>query len=139
MKNRPFAAIPTALMTCTLLLMVSGASASGYGPKEVPTMPMAQGGEGGGAITLLSPKQGETLMGGSGVVLRYEVTLGPNGNHLHVYVDDQNPIITHDVTRCPCKVPLPDLTPGKHTVAVKEATSSHTLTGIETSVSFTVQ
>lgn len=92
-----------------------------------------------GSITILSPKNGEVLPSGSGDKLEYNVTLGPDGNHLHVYIDDQNPIIDRNVSDCPCSIDLPDLSPGKHVIFVKEATASHVLTGLQTKVSFTVK
>ncbi|MBY0578623.1 MAG: hypothetical protein K2P57_06220 [Burkholderiales bacterium] len=92
-----------------------------------------------GSITILSPKDGSTLSSGMGNKLEYNVKLGPTGNHLHVYVDDQDPIVDRNVSGCPCKIDLPDLTPGRHTIVVKEATASHALTGLQTRVSVTVK
>ncbi|NDU85237.1 MAG: hypothetical protein G3H99_01290 [Ferrovum sp.] len=92
-----------------------------------------------GDITILSPKAGETLAAGDHVV-SYNVHPSPNGNHLHVYVDQQDePIISHAMTHCPCEVALPKLAPGQHSISIKEATASHGLTGVESKVSFTVK
>ncbi len=92
-----------------------------------------------GSITILSPKEGAALSSGSGDKLEYNVTLGPNGNHLHVYVDNQDPIVDRNVSGCPCSIDLPDLSPGKHVIFVKEATASHVLTGLQSKVDFTVK
>ena len=92
-----------------------------------------------GSITILSPKEGATLPSGSGDKLEYNVTLGPDGNHLHVYVDNQDPIVDRNVSGCPCSIDLPDLSPGKHVIFVKEATAGHVLTGLQTKVSFDVK
>jgi len=92
-----------------------------------------------GSITIIKPTNGETLKSGSNNVLEYNVKLSPTGNHLHIYIDDQSPIIVRKVTMCPCSMDLPTLSPGKHTIAVKEATVNHALTGLESSVSFTVK
>jgi hypothetical protein len=94
---------------------------------------------GAGSVSIISPKNGEVFENGAGIRLSYDVHLGPTGNHLHVYVDDQPPIITHDVTACPCSVTLPTLSAGQHEVDVKEATAAHVLTGVESSVKFTVK
>lgn len=91
-----------------------------------------------GSITILSPKEGATLPE-SGNKLEYNVTLGPTGNHLHVYVDDQDPIIDRNVSGCPCSIDLPELSSGKHVIFVKEATASHVLTGLQSKVTFTVK
>lgn len=92
-----------------------------------------------GSITIISPKDGAELMSGSGNKLEYSVDLSPNGNHLHIYIDDQKPIVERKVSGCPCDIDLPTLAPGKHKIDVKEATAGHTLTGIEASVSVDVK
>jgi len=94
---------------------------------------------GGGSVKILSPMDGQTVDGSGGVELKYNVTLSPNGGHLHVYVDHRRPIIDHDVSGCPCTLKLPDLSPGKHRVAVKEATPNHHLTGVGSTVTFNVK
>lgn len=93
----------------------------------------------GGSLTILSPKNGEVFNSGAGVRLTYDVHLSPMGNHVHIYVDGQPPIISRAVTGCPCSVTLPALSAGMHEVDVKEATVSHVLTGLQTSVKFTVK
>jgi hypothetical protein len=102
----------------------------------VPAFPADMG---AGSLSILSPKNGEVVENGAGVKLTYDVHLSPTGNHVHIYVDDQPPIISHDVTACPCSVTLPALSAGAHEVDVKEATASHNLTGLESSVKFTVK
>jgi hypothetical protein len=92
-----------------------------------------------GLITILKPANGEVFKNGSNNELEYNVTLSPSGNHLHVYIDDQSPMIVRKVTNCPCSVELPKLSSGKHTIAVKEATVSHALTGLQGSVTFSVK
>jgi hypothetical protein len=92
-----------------------------------------------GSITIISPANGAMLQSGSGDKLEFNVHLSPNGNHVHIYVDDQSPIVDRDIHNCPCSIDLPDLSPGKHTIAVKEATVSHALTGVEGSTTVTVK
>ncbi len=92
-----------------------------------------------GVITILSPKNGAVLHSGSNIKLSYNVHLSPSGNHLHIYVDDHDPIIDRDVSNCPCSMTLPHLSPGKHRVAVKEAMVNHVLTGVQAMVMFTVK
>lgn len=92
-----------------------------------------------GSITITSPADGAVLQGATGNKVDFDVHLSPKGNHVHIYVDNQKPIVYPDVGRCPCSVDLPNLTPGKHTIAVKEATSSHALTGIQGIVTVTVK
>lgn len=92
-----------------------------------------------GKITILSPHNGATFDNGTGIKLKYNVTLSPDGNHIHVYIDHQSPIIDRNVENCPCSITLPDLSPGKHTIAMKEATISHVLTGVEDTISIDVK
>lgn len=92
-----------------------------------------------GSITISSPADGAILQSATGNKVDFDVHLSPKGNHVHIYVDNQKPIVYQDVSRCPCSVDLPNLTSGKHTIAVKEATSSHALTGIEGMVTVTVK
>lgn len=92
-----------------------------------------------GSITITSPADGAVLQSATGNKVDFDVHLSPKGNHVHIYVDNQKPIVYQDVGRCPCSVDLPNLTPGKHTIAVKEATSSHALTGIQGIVTVTVK
>lgn len=92
-----------------------------------------------GSISIIEPKNGAELASGSVNKLEYEVKLSPSGNHLHVYIDDQSPMVVREVNNCPCTMELPMLAPGKHNIAVKEATSSHSLTGIQSSVTISVK
>jgi hypothetical protein len=84
-----------------------------------------------GSITITSPANGAVLQGNADNKLDFNVKLSPTGNHLHIYVDDGNPIIDRDISHCPCSITLPKLSPGKHVIAIKEATVSHALTGVE--------
>jgi len=92
-----------------------------------------------GSITITSPANDAVLQSGAGNKLDFNVHLGPNGNHVHIYVDDQAPIVFRDVSHCPCSIDLPKLSSGKHTIVVKEATSSHAMTGVQGSVTATVK
>jgi hypothetical protein len=92
-----------------------------------------------GSISIIAPANGAMLQSGSGNKLEFNVHLSPNGNHVHIYVDDQSPIIDRDIHNCPCSIDLPTLSPGKHTIAVKEATVSHALTGVEGTTTVTVK
>jgi hypothetical protein len=92
-----------------------------------------------GSITITSPANGAVLSTGSGNKLEFNIHLSPNGNHVHVYVDDQHPLVDRDIQNCPCSIDLPNLSSGKHTITVKEATVSHALTGVEGVTTVTVK
>ncbi len=92
-----------------------------------------------GSITITSPANGAVLQGSAENKLDFNVKLSPTGNHVHIYVDDHNPIIDRDIGHCPCSITLPKLSPGKHVIEVKEATVSHALTGVEGTVTVVSQ
>lgn len=92
-----------------------------------------------GSITITAPANDAVLQGAAGNKLEFNVQLSPNGNHVHIYIDDEKPIVYRDVSRCPCSIDLPQLAPGKHTITVKEATSGHALTGVQGAVTATVK
>ncbi|HSM98431.1 MAG TPA: hypothetical protein VLS47_05395 [Gallionella sp.] len=92
-----------------------------------------------GSITISAPADGAVLQSGSGNKLAFNVHLSPTGNHVHIYVDEQSPIVFRDVGSCPCSIELPKLSPGKHSIVVKEATSGHAMTGVQSSVTATVK
>lgn len=92
-----------------------------------------------GMVTISSPANGAVLQSGDGNKLQFNVNLSPNGNHVHIYVDDQAPIVDRDVSRCPCSIDLPKLSAGTHTIVVKEATSSHAMTGVQGAVTVSVK
>jgi hypothetical protein len=92
-----------------------------------------------GSIAIISPVNDAVLQSAAGNRLEFNVHLSPNGNHVHVYIDDQDPIVFRDVSRCPCSIVLPKLSSGKHTIVVKEATSGHAMTGVQGSVTATVK
>lgn len=105
----------------------------------LPISVFAADAAGKGSITITAPVNDAVLQGAKGNKLEFNVKLSPNGSHVHIYIDNQQPIVYRDVSHCPCSVDLPQLTPGKHTIAVKEATSSHALTGLESSVTAMVK
>lgn len=129
-------------MVCILIPKAVLAGDGGYGSSgswsdSAKSDTMASTGK--GYIKIIAPTDGKVLNNGRGDKLKYDVKLSPDGNHLHVYVDNNRPIIDHKVKGCPCAITLPPLSPGKHTVAVKEATKHHHLTGLMSSVTFDVK
>lgn len=92
-----------------------------------------------GSITITSPVNDAVLLNAAGNKLAFNVDLSPNGHHVHVYVDDQDPIVFRNVSHCPCSIALPKLSSGRHTIVVKEATSGHAMTGVQGAVTVTVK
>mgnify|MGYP000305338055 CR=1 FL=1 len=92
-----------------------------------------------GSITIISPKYRAVVKADKPSVVTYKVNLGTEGNHLHVYIDDQKPIVDRNVTGCPCSVELPGLSAGNHTVVIKEARADHSLTGVQSAIEVTAK
>lgn len=92
-----------------------------------------------GLILILNPKDGAVVKAGSPSKLTYNVKPGSEGHHLHVYVDNQKPIIERNVTGCPCSLELPALSAGKHTVVIEEARIDHSLTGVHSAIELTAK
>lgn len=86
----------------------------------------------GGSVTIESPKDGATVMANQDVKVMFKVHHTANGNHLHFYVDNGDPII---VRKWHGSETLPPLSPGKHEICIKEATADHVLTGLEKCIS----
>ncbi len=91
----------------------------------------------GGIITILSPKNGAVIH--SRTMLEFNVHPDPGGHHPHIYIDGGKPIIDRDANHCPCRIDLPKLSPGKHTIIIRESTAGHTLTGAQATVHVTVR
>ncbi len=133
--------VSTLLLTliCVLIPKAVLASDSGYSGSWSDSAKSSTVAMSKGYIKIIAPQDGKVLKSERGDKLKYDVQLSPDGNHLHVYVDGNKPIIDHKVKGCPCAITLPPLSPGKHTVAIKEATKHHHLTGLASSVTFDVK
>ena len=69
----------------------------------------------GSVVTILSPKNGEVV--GSTVNLKYDLTTGTQGNHVHAYVDGQY--------QKGFEGTLQGLAKGKREITVKVANTDH--------------
>ncbi|MHB8236751.1 MAG: hypothetical protein ACYDDD_04710 [Acidithiobacillus ferrivorans] len=87
-------------------------------------------------IKILSPANGAQLGAGTPVVLSYDVTLAPNGNHIHVYVDNHMAGLSHELKG---NFSVGRLAPGTHTICIKEATAAHVLIGVNRCIVVTVK
>ena len=63
--------------------------------------------------------------------MKYKVTKSPNGDHVHISVDNGNPDV---VRKLEGTYQVGPLSPGDHTITIKEATSNHSPTGVEASI-----
>lgn len=82
-------------------------------------------------IKILSPADHSELDAGESYPLGYEVTPGTEGDHFHVWVDDNRSKGIHDTKGV---YNLPKLSPGAHVITIKIVDKDHNLTGPEKSI-----
>jgi hypothetical protein len=87
-------------------------------------------------IKILSPANGSRINARTPVVISYDVTLAPGGNHIHFYVDNHFKGLTHELKG---SFSLGTMAPGIHTICIKEATVAHVLIGVNRCITVTVK
>lgn len=88
-----------------------------------------------GMVTIQSPMMGAKLMGMGPIMLQYGVEPGPNGDHVHVYVDDEEVGILRALKGA---YALEKLSAGDHNVCIKVVDKGHTPIGLEKCVQVSV-
>lgn len=89
-----------------------------------------------GSITISSPANDAEVKAGNDVSITYEAVLGPNGDHLHLYLDGKRIDILHqtkggaDVGR---------LAPGKHEICLEVNSKAHVPTGVRRCIDVTAK
>jgi hypothetical protein len=83
---------------------------------------------GGGSIEIISPAEGSTVAANQPLELKYKVNPSPQGNHVHISVDQGRPAVVRQMEGTFETDPL---SPGEHTINIMEATSGHSPTGVE--------
>ena len=89
-----------------------------------------------GSVTIESPKDGAQLDAMKPTQLVYEVMPGPDGNHVHVYVDDKEVGILRQLKG---SYTLQTLSTGKHDICIKVVNKGHTPIGLQRCVSVNVE
>lgn len=80
------------------------------------------------AVMIHAPADGAVLKSMEKVVVDYEVTRGPGGDHIHLYVDDKE----RAVLRQPkASYTLDPLDTGEHTICIKMVNKAHTPINVE--------
>jgi hypothetical protein len=90
----------------------------------------------GGKITINSPVNGAMVGANAKVLLNYEVMLGPSGDHLHLYLDDDRIDILRQLKG---STEVDGMKPGKHKICLTENTKWHMSTGLERCVEVIAQ
>lgn len=87
-----------------------------------------------GSITIKTPADGATVSQDADTEVAYSATLGPNGDHLHIYLDNKRIDVLHQLEG---KADVGYIPPGEHKICIAENTRSHVATGVETCISVT--
>jgi len=79
-------------------------------------------------VTILSPANGASVSTNDNVELNYEAVPGPEGDHLHLYLDDKRIDVIHPMKG---KADVGMLKAGKHHICLTVNTKGHAPTGAE--------
>jgi hypothetical protein len=88
------------------------------------------------SVAILSPANNATVSKDSNAELSYEATPGPDGDHLHLYLDGKRIDVLHPMKG---KADLGMLDPGKHHVCLTVNTKGHAPTGAEACIDLTAK
>jgi len=97
---------------------------------SLPALGLAQG-----SVNIQSPANGATLDALEENRLVYEVVPGPRGDHVHLYVDNQEVAILRKLKG---SYLLDSLATGKRTICVKVVNKAHVPIGLEKCIQVTV-
>jgi hypothetical protein len=89
-----------------------------------------------GSITIKSPASDAMFSIKDKVPIEYEAVLGPNGNHLHLYVDGKRVDVLRQLKGTAVVGPL---YAGRHHICLTENTITHAPIGVETCVDVSAQ
>lgn len=81
-----------------------------------------------GKVVILSPQSGTTVSQHDKIVLNYEATPGPDGDHLHLNIDGKRVDVIHPMKGT---AEVGTLLPGKHHICLAVNTRGHVPTGVE--------
>lgn len=87
-----------------------------------------------GKVTISSPANGATVGKDVNVALSYEAVPGPEGDHLHLYLDGKRVDVIHPMKGT---ADVGMLAPGKHHICLAVNTKAHVPTGAEACIDIT--
>lgn len=88
-----------------------------------------------GSVTITQPMEGAQLDGMAQNKVVYEALPGPQGDHVHLYVDDKEAAILRQLKG---EYMLKNLASGPHDICIKVVNKGHTPVGIEQCVKVSV-
>lgn len=80
------------------------------------------------SVTISSPPDGAKISRKSKIEVSYEAAPGPNGDHVHLYVDDKEAVVLRKLKGNHTVEPLD---PGKHAICIKIVNKGHTPIGVQ--------
>ncbi len=89
-----------------------------------------------GSVTISSPADGAKLSRSATTNVTYDVTPGPKGDHVHLYVDNGEASVLHQLKGSHT---LDKLAPGPHDICIKVVSKAHAPTGVEKCIKVTVE
>ena len=78
------------------------------------------------SVTISSPIDGAKISRKSKIEVSYEVISGPNGDHVHLYVDEKEAVV---IRKLKSTYTVEPLDPGKHAICIKIVNKGHTPIG----------
>ncbi|MFP5405722.1 MAG: hypothetical protein ACLGHY_05100 [Gammaproteobacteria bacterium] len=88
------------------------------------------------SITITSPTEGQKLDAMAQTRVTYEVVPGPNGDHVHLYVDGKEVAILRQLTGTHT---LETMSTGAHDICIKVVNKAHTPVGVVKCVKVAVE
>jgi hypothetical protein len=88
------------------------------------------------SVTISSPRDGAKFRPTTEVDVAYEATLGPNGNHVHLYVDNGKAVVLHELKGSHA---VGTLVEGAHKICINVVNKAHTPIGEQACVNISVQ
>ncbi|MDE2117187.1 MAG: hypothetical protein KGJ19_01170 [Betaproteobacteria bacterium] len=88
------------------------------------------------SVTISSPADGAKLSRTAQTNINYEVVPGPKGDHTHVYVDDKQVDVLHQLKG---SYALESLAPGKHEICIKVVNRNHTPIDVQKCIKVSVE
>lgn len=90
----------------------------------------------GPSVTITSPTDGEKLDAMAQTRVAYEVVPGPNGDHVHLYVDGKEVAILRQLKGTHT---LETMATGAHDICIKVVNKAHTPVGVEKCIKVEVE
>lgn len=97
-------------------------------------VPLALAGD--ASVTISSPADGAKLSWTDQAKIAYEVTPGPKGDHVHLYVDDKEEGVLRQLKG---SYTMESLSPGKHEICIKVVSKGHTPIGVQQCIKVAVE